>query len=152
MENWAIDLFSIWWKILQWETPANSLCSPRFPRRTVWRSINKISPHENNTLQITALKITCAHITTLLLSIWIQPFIQKMYMVAFNFFVQWFVLNLELLQSAWDLLWPPHLQCEVMGKGHILWGNVRADGTRNWKKCNAGNSLDLWPWHTDWLD
>lgn len=45
-----------------------------------------------------------------------------------------------------------HLHSEVMGKGHILWGNTRADGTRNWKKCKAGNGLDLWPWPTDWLD
>ena len=70
----------------------------------------------------------------------------------FTSFGQWFVLNPQLLQSAGNLLRPSHLQCKVMGKGHILWENVRADGTRNWKKCNAGNSLDLWPRRTDWLD
>lgn len=34
---------------------------------------------------------------TFLLGMWVPPFVQKTYMVAFNFFVQWFVLNFELL-------------------------------------------------------
>lgn len=97
-------------------------------------TINKISSSESNTFQIAALNVTCSSHHYPLIECVDSAIYSEEVVVAFDFFVQQFVLNLELLRSAWDLLWPPHLYSEVMGKGHILWGNIRADGTRNWKK------------------